>query len=151
MNNNMKINKNNNMNNNIKINTNINTILFNSINITKKTNPELEGNGERLFFSMHNVQADNVSHGTGATQCHPYKRRDAAPLRLISWLTFGLPKWPQDIVEALMMYDGNQCPEGMKNFRWPATISCLCLLLSWSLRTLPPCASLYLRSFIKDC
>ena len=39
------------------------------------------------------------------------QRRDAAPLRLISWLTFGLPKWLQDIVEALMMYYGNQCPD----------------------------------------
>ena len=43
------------------------------------------------------------------------QRRDAAPLRLISWLTFGLPKWLQDIVEALMMHYGNQCPEAADN------------------------------------
>ena len=43
------------------------------------------------------------------------QRRDAAPLRLISWLTFGLPKWLQDIVEALMMHYGNQCPGSADN------------------------------------
>ena len=36
------------------------------------------------------------------------QRRDAAPLRLISWLTFGLPQWLQDLVEALMTYFGNR-------------------------------------------
>ena len=39
------------------------------------------------------------------------QRRDAAPLRLISWLTFGLPYWLQDLVEALMTYYGNSDPE----------------------------------------
>ena len=39
------------------------------------------------------------------------QRRDAAPLRLISWLTFGLPYWLQDLVEALMTYFGNRDPE----------------------------------------
>ena len=39
------------------------------------------------------------------------QRRDAAPLRLISWLTFGLPYWLQDLVEALMTYFGNREPE----------------------------------------
>ena len=39
------------------------------------------------------------------------QRRDAAPLRLISWLTFGLPYWLQDLVEALMTYYGNRDPE----------------------------------------
>ena len=43
------------------------------------------------------------------------QRRDAAPLRLIFWLTFGLPKWLQDIVEALMMHYGNQCPGSADN------------------------------------
>ena len=42
------------------------------------------------------------------------QRRDAAPLRLISWLTFGLPYWLQDLVEALMTYFGNQDPEAAK-------------------------------------
>ena len=32
------------------------------------------------------------------------------PLRLI-WLTFGLPYWLQDLVEALMTYYGNRDPE----------------------------------------
>jgi len=36
------------------------------------------------------------------------QRRDAAPLRLISWLTFGLPYWLQDLVEALMTDYGNR-------------------------------------------
>ena len=39
------------------------------------------------------------------------QRRDAAPLRLISWLTFGLPYWLQDLVEALMTFYGNRDPE----------------------------------------
>ena len=38
------------------------------------------------------------------------QRRDAAPLRLISWLTFGLPYWLQDLVEALMTFYGNRGP-----------------------------------------
>ena len=43
------------------------------------------------------------------------QKRDAAPLRLISWLTFGLPMWLQDIVEALMIHYGNQCPGSADN------------------------------------
>ena len=43
------------------------------------------------------------------------QKRDAAPLRLISWLTFGLPTWLQDIVEALMIHYGHQCPESADN------------------------------------
>ena len=43
------------------------------------------------------------------------RKRDAAPLRLISWLTFGLPMWLQDIVEALMIHYGNQCPGSADN------------------------------------
>ena len=37
------------------------------------------------------------------------QRRDAAPLRLISWLTFSLPYSLQELVEALM--NGNRSPE----------------------------------------
>jgi len=43
------------------------------------------------------------------------QKRDAAPLRLISWLTFGLPMWLQDIMEALMIHYGNQCPGSADN------------------------------------
>ena len=39
------------------------------------------------------------------------QRRDAAPLRLISWLTFSLPYWLQDFAEALMTHYGNRDPE----------------------------------------
>ena len=39
------------------------------------------------------------------------QRRDAAPLRLISWLTFSLPYWLQEFAEALMTHYGNRDPE----------------------------------------
>ena len=39
------------------------------------------------------------------------QRRDAAPLRLISWLTFSLPYALQELVEALMTHYGNRSPE----------------------------------------
>ena len=39
------------------------------------------------------------------------QRRDAAPLRLISWLTFSLPYALQDFVEILMTFYGNRDPE----------------------------------------
>ena len=39
------------------------------------------------------------------------QRRDAAPLRLISWLTFSLPYALQDFVEVLMTHYGNRDPE----------------------------------------
>ena len=39
------------------------------------------------------------------------QRRDAAPLRLISWLTFSLPYSLQELVEALMTHYGNRSPE----------------------------------------
>ena len=39
------------------------------------------------------------------------QRRDAAPLRLISWLTFSLPYSLQELVQALMTHYGNRSPE----------------------------------------
>ena len=39
------------------------------------------------------------------------QRRDAAPLRLISWLTFSLPYALQDFVEILMTFYGKRDPE----------------------------------------
>ena len=66
------------------------------------------------------------------------QRRDAAPLRLISWLTCGLPYWLQDLVEALMTYYGNRNPEATDK------------LNAYLMTHYPDCPSLELPDAIRD-
>ena len=66
------------------------------------------------------------------------QRRHAAPLRLISWLTFGLPYWLQDLVEALMTYYGNRDPEATDK------------LNAYLMTHYPDCPSLGLPDAIRD-
>ena len=66
------------------------------------------------------------------------QRRDAAPLRLISWLTFSLPYWLQDVVEALMTFYGNRNPEATDKVN------------SYLMTHYPNCPSLELPDAIRD-
>ena len=66
------------------------------------------------------------------------QRRDAAPLRLISWLTFSLPYWLQDLVEALMTHYGNRDPEATDKLHAYLATHC------------PQCPSLELPDVIRD-
>ena len=66
------------------------------------------------------------------------QRRDAAPLRLISWLTFSLPYWLQDVVEALMTFYGNRNPEATDKVN------------SYLMTHDPNCPSLELPDAIRD-
>ena len=52
------------------------------------------------------------------------QRRDAAPLRLISWLTFSLPYALQDFVEVLMTHYGNRDPESTDKLHEYLAIHC---------------------------
>ena len=62
------------------------------------------------------------------------QKRDAAPLRLISWLTFGLPMWLQDIMEALMIHYGNVL--GPRAILMHSCRNTFPIAQHWSLRTL---------------
>ena len=66
------------------------------------------------------------------------QRRDAAPLRLISWLTFSLPYWLQDFAEALMTHYGNRDPEAADKLHAYLATHC------------PKCPSLEFPDVIRD-
>ena len=66
------------------------------------------------------------------------QRRDAAPLRLISWLTFSLPYWLQDFAEALMTHYGNRDPEAADK------------LHAYLAKHCPKCPSLEFPDVIRD-
>ena len=67
------------------------------------------GRDEHNYAHWLNLQLEGVFslHDDAALS----QRRDAAPLRLISWLTFSLPYALQDFVEILMTFYGNRDPE----------------------------------------
>ena len=66
------------------------------------------------------------------------QRRGAAPLRLISWSTFSLPYWLQDLVEVLMTHYGNRDPEATDKLHAYLATHC------------PKCPSLELPDVIRD-